>query len=43
MMNNTEKAILTTTETVLKQINSNQDLMEQRSNLHFNSLEEQTT
>ena len=38
-----EKAILTTTETVLKQINSNQDLLEQRSNLRFNSLEEQIT
>ena len=43
MKDNTEKAILTTTETVLKQIKSNQDMMEQRSNLRFNSLEEQIT
>ena len=40
---NTEKAILTTTETVLQKIKSNQDLIEHQTNLRFNSLEAQIT
>ena len=40
---NTEKAILTTTETVLQKIKFNQYLIEHQTNLRFNSLEAQIT